>query len=223
VNRLDDDDDDMIRRGTGFDRDGSGLPPGTAAVSDFLEDLQALGTQRPPEPPAELATLLVGVTPLGAARRRLTHSRAVIAGAAAIAVLGTTGVAAANDSLPQPAQRMVSNVVNLLTPFHIDPPSPRPAPNRPEIPIAPAVTPSPTPINGSDDTSEESAGGSDDSSAPDRDPGGGPTVEGAGDESGAPNGSGTRRSNSDDAASDELTAPAGGAADSSPDREQADH
>lgn len=194
MNPLDDDYDDMVERRTEIDDGGSGLPPGTAALTLFFDDLRTLGIQPPPEPSTELAALFSGAVPLGAARRRLAHPRAVIAGAAAVAVLATTGAAAANDSLPQPAQRFVSRVINLVTPFHVDP-SPHPGTPVPEIPVAPAQTPSSsTPDGNGDDTNEPTRGRPDESSsAPELDDQTATTAGSTGDD--------TSRSEFDDAAS----------------------
>jgi hypothetical protein len=54
----------------------------------------------------------------------------VLAGAMTVAIaIPATGVAAANDSLPRPAERVVSRMVNDLTPFTIDPATDLPTPS----------------------------------------------------------------------------------------------
>ena len=131
-----------------------------AAVARFVTEMRALGEGPAPVPSPELAAILGGARP----RRLLTHRRParraqrprrVLAYATAAAVMvGAAGVAAANDTLPQPAQRVVSRVVNMLTPLHIDPSRPatpveppRPAPTK----TAPAAPPQ---VNESDSRSD---------------------------------------------------------------------
>jgi hypothetical protein len=66
------------------------------------------------------------------AARRPGYRRTVLAGALTVAVaLPATGVAAANDRLPRPAERVVSRMVNDLTPFTIDPATDLPTPTHP--------------------------------------------------------------------------------------------
>jgi hypothetical protein len=103
-------------------------------VMQFLNELRALGDAPAPAPSGDLAAVFAGATPLGLAgasrHRRSRRRRSVFAVAAVSAAAMTfTGVAAANDSLPQPAQQFVSTVVDDLTPFHIDPSRPGPAPS----------------------------------------------------------------------------------------------
>lgn len=93
-------------------------------VSMFLADLRALGGDEPPAPSAALEALFAGsgLTDIDARRRDARSRRRRVSfavAAAAITTVGLTGVAAANDTLPQPAQRVVSRLVNDLTPFHI--------------------------------------------------------------------------------------------------------
>lgn len=136
-------------------RAGSPSAGDPASVTQFLLDLRALGEGPVPEPSDELAALLGGVTLLARRRRHAwTVARRVALGAAVL-VAGTT-VAAASHSLPQPAQRVVSNVVDTLTPFHIDlqPRRHVPAPSAPpsvrdELPSLPVLPPP-----GDDGTSE---------------------------------------------------------------------
>jgi type IV secretory pathway VirB10-like protein len=168
--------------GAAADAPGAPAPGETAAVTRFLTDMRALGEAPAPTPTPELAALLDGAVPLDAVRRHLRRAlvRAVLV-AAAIIVAVT--VAAANHSLPQPAQRMVSNVVNELTPFHIDPvlpaadpvlppaPTRRPAPS-PKPPTSPAAprtaprnsvgVPAPAPVGGDRSSSDDRTSGGDD-------------------------------------------------------------
>lgn len=113
----------------------------TAGVARFVAELRALADGPAPAPSPALAALLGGAIPIGP--RRLRHRRAYLIGAAAASVVAMTAVAAAHDSLPQPAQLVVAHVVNVLTPFHIDPSSapgqePRTHPASPE-PGSPAT------------------------------------------------------------------------------------
>jgi len=119
----------------------------TATLTQFVTELRAFGDGPSPEPTPELDALLGGsaLTAL-AGRRRQRHPslqhRALIIGAVASAVITGTGVAAATDTLPQPAQRFVSGVVNDLTPFHLNAPGTERRKNH-RLPTAPAAKPSP--------------------------------------------------------------------------------
>ena len=110
-----------LARPTTLGREGA-----DADVAQFLAELHALGQCAAPTPSAELTALLGGARP---PRRRALRVVARTAVAVAAAVLASV-VAAANHDLPSPAQRVVSNVVNVLTPFHIEPPGPAPAPTQ---------------------------------------------------------------------------------------------
>lgn len=130
----DDDWDDMT--------DSTQLPGAGAALTGFLADLRALGEGPAPDPTPDLAAMLGGAVPL-ATRRRSRHAalvrRTMFTAAVTVAGLVLVSVAAASRVLPAPAQRVVSNVVNFATPFHIDP-DPGGAP--PTIP--PTTTPATT-------------------------------------------------------------------------------
>ncbi|MEO9239139.1 MAG: hypothetical protein ABI418_13740, partial [Jatrophihabitantaceae bacterium] len=147
------------------------------ALRLVLARLRATTPDSAPEPSGELLAALAAlrpgtVTPLAAGRsaRLIGHRRQsrtsryhkvilTVAGAAAVAV-PATGVAAANDGLPRPAERVVSRVVNDWTPFTIvtdDPPS-SPPHHRPA-----GSSPSPT---GTPTTSPRQSGESDDPSSP---------------------------------------------------------
>lgn len=92
----------------------------TAAVTRFLGELSSLAEVDAPSPTGELEAILAGI-PTRAARRRVLRRRLAVR-AALIAAATVAGLiaAAANHTLPAPAQRVVSNVVNTVTPFHID-------------------------------------------------------------------------------------------------------
>jgi len=113
------DDYDEMTDGQGVRRGAGGTAAAGDDVTRFLTELRALGDGPTPKPSPQLAAVLAGATPLLSSRRAL---RMVLRSAAVAAlVLGALVVAAANHSLPAPAQRVVSNVVNDLTPFHIGP------------------------------------------------------------------------------------------------------
>jgi hypothetical protein len=125
------------------DSGGAGAPPpGAAAVTMFLSDLKALGEDPAPEPSPQLAALLGGAVPLAPERRRVRARHLALGAAAALLVAGTGGAAAAGR-LPGPAQRMVSDVVDNLTPFSIPrggaPASPSGVPSGRQGPAAPVV------------------------------------------------------------------------------------
>lgn len=95
--------------------------PGTPALGRLLGELRALGTGPVPTPSAELDAYLGtprGVESLDARRHRRAR-RAALVGVAAACTVTLTGVAAASDVLPGPAQRVVSRVVNDTTGLHI--------------------------------------------------------------------------------------------------------
>lgn len=114
-------------------------------VTAFLGELGSFADVPPPEPSAELAAILDGRVALLGLRRGLLrrHRTGLAVAAAGVVLLSGTGVSAAHDGLPQPAQRYVSNVVNVLTPFHLDPSDPGPTP-KPHVPV-PGASTSPTP------------------------------------------------------------------------------
>lgn len=133
-----DDYDDMMD-GPGVRGEAGGRAvAGDDEVTRFLTELRALGDGPAPEPSPELAALLGGATPILA--RRAAVRIVVRTVAVAAVVLGVLVLAAANHSLPSPAQRVVSDVVNVLTPFDITDPSTSPAP----IPPRPSDKPHPT-------------------------------------------------------------------------------
>ena len=91
------------------------------ALRDLFAELGALADRPTPPIGDDLAALFAGATPLTAARSR--RSKAVKTGliglvTAGILAGGVTAAAAANE-LPTPAQRIVSRVINTLTPLEI--------------------------------------------------------------------------------------------------------
>lgn len=153
-------------------------------VARFLVALRALGDEPAPAPAHAVAALIGGVAPVRAhLYRRLAVRAALVAAAVLAALVG----AAANHSLPQPAQRVVSNVVNDLTPFDIGPGQPagppatpththKPEPDRSRADNDPSGTDEPSDQRGeSDDNSTGPTRGDDGSvepgSTPERDSG----------------------------------------------------
>ena len=145
-----------------FDDDLDAMTTGAGGaaplIGQFLVELRAFGDGQAPTPSAELSAAFAGATVLrGRRRRRLSLI------AAAAAVLLVVGVGAATTRLPQPAQSLVSRLVNVLTPYHLDPArEPARAPVLP-VPVttpgshrttAPAP-PSPTPTDDSPAPSQD--------------------------------------------------------------------
>lgn len=195
---------DEMTDGLGVRRTAGGQPAaGDDDITHFLTELRALGDGPPPEPSRELAALLAGAHPFFA--RRMLVQVAVRTALVAALVIGLLVAAAANHSLPQPAQKVVSHVVNVLTPFHIDPrdlppttpvPTPpplSPTPSRPVAPTSPSRPSSSEPEGG--DGSETGDGGS-------QGDGGGGSDDGAGSVGGQDDGSrdGYGQAGSDDGA-----------------------
>ncbi len=193
---------DEMTDGLGVRRTAGGQPAaGDDDVTHFLTELRALGDGPAPEPSRELAALLAGAHPFFA--RRVLVQVAVRTALVAAVVIGLLVAAAANHSLPQPAQKVVSHVVNVLTPFHIDP---RDLPPATTVPTAPPVSPSPAhpiaPVSPADPSSSEPEAGDDGG------PGGDDGGSGGGDNEGRSSGrtgdgsgdSGGQRGGSDDGA-----------------------
>jgi len=157
---------DEMTDGLGVRRTASGQPAaGDDDVTHFLTELRALGDGPAPEPSRELAALLAGAHPFFA--RRVLVQAAVRTALVAALVLGLLVAAAANHSLPQPAQKVVSHVVNVLTPFHIDSrdlppattvPTPPPVLPTPSHPVSPSPLPSPSPSRPSSSEPERGDG-----------------------------------------------------------------
>ena len=155
--------------------DGAGGAGGDLAA--LLGDLRQLANGPVPTPTDELAALLSqGLPGISSARRR-ARRRKIVAGVVigGVASLGLTGVAAANDRLPGGAQNVVSQVVDDLTPFHVEhkqtPTIPAPTPSHAR-PIGSALPPNsdvaPAPGNSGPSGSDDNGGGgsgSDDHSA----------------------------------------------------------
>ncbi len=131
---------------------------GDEPVGLLIDELRGVVADAAPAPSAALRQLLAGVAPEQVAaevrmpgadqaaailaalpaeevarRYRVgrTVTAAVVAGAT---ILGLTGVAAAHDVLPEPAETVLTAVVNKLTPFHIDPARVRPRVDRQGLP-----------------------------------------------------------------------------------------
>jgi hypothetical protein len=146
-------------------------------LATLLGGLRELANGPVPQPTDELATLLSqGLPGISTARRR-ARRRKIVAGVVigGVASLGLTGVAAANDRLPSQAQKVVSQVVENLTQFHVDhkqaPTSPASVPShaRPTDGVtAPNSAVEPTPGKPSPSASDDKGGvgsGSDEDSA----------------------------------------------------------
>ncbi|NYI46582.1 hypothetical protein BJ993_003662 [Nocardioides aromaticivorans] len=91
------------------------------AMRDLFAELSALADRPTPAVGDELAALFAGATPLAAARsRRNKAAKTGLIGLVTAGILagGVTAAAAANE-LPTPAQRIVSRVINTLTPLEI--------------------------------------------------------------------------------------------------------
>jgi hypothetical protein len=115
--------------------------------AQFLDDLRVLADIDAPEPTDELEQLFASTLPLEQrgrveagpaddARRPRAYDHPLLTAAAAVVLgLALLIAGAVTHRLPAYAQRLVSNVVNTLTPFHIDPvrtaPAPRPSKVRP--------------------------------------------------------------------------------------------
>jgi hypothetical protein len=129
-------DDDAREMGNtlGFDGGGTRDAASGAAVAQFIDDLRSLGEAEPPAPNAELAAVLQGA-PVPRRRQFAPGRKRVVVAVAASLLVGGTGVAAANGRLPQPAQRLVSDVVDNLTPFSV------PARSDSDGPSGPRTTP----------------------------------------------------------------------------------
>ena len=160
-----DDDLSEMSAAAGIHSDGSiaGNSQGSGEFSDpsplvtqFLTDLRALGDGPAPPPSDELAALFSGASSITAARQGRSvfarHRVGLVIAAAAMSTAALTGIAAAHDRLPQPAQTVVARVVNDLTPFHVDPSHVPPVTH----PSGPAATP--THVEPSEPAESEPAG-----------------------------------------------------------------
>ena len=96
-----------------------------AGVAEVLATLRSAVPEEPPTPSAELASLLTGVTAL----RPRWNSVAIASGLAAAVIL-SGGVAAANNSLPEPLQRFAHSVSEKVLPFEFPSPEDRHAQGR---------------------------------------------------------------------------------------------
>ena len=96
-----------------------------AGVAEVLATLRSAVPAEPPAPSVELASLLTGVTAL-----RPRRNTVAIASGLAAAVILSGGVAAANNSLPEPLQRFAHSVSEKVLPFEFPSPEDRHAQGR---------------------------------------------------------------------------------------------
>lgn len=100
---------------------------GDGAVAAAVCELRRSADRPVPTPSAALAALLASGLPLDTApiddlaRRRRRRYVALGIAAGGATTIALTGVAAANDALPSPAQGVVTDIVNNFTPFDITP------------------------------------------------------------------------------------------------------
>jgi hypothetical protein len=130
------------------------------ALTGLVAELRAVGAGAPPPVGDELEALFTGnAIPISSRRGRRV---AVIALVGAAALGGTLGTAAA-DSLPNPAQRFVSDVIGILTPFDLPTPADKVKPS-PKAPAHLTPTPAPQPTSHASESGDDSGGskGSDD-------------------------------------------------------------
>jgi hypothetical protein len=102
-----------------------------AASAQFLDEMRSLADIAAPEPSDELEALFGSALPLEQrgrpdatpvpAQHRVRRHPLLTAAAVFLLALAALITGAATHHLPAYAQRVVSNVVNTLTPFHIDP------------------------------------------------------------------------------------------------------
>jgi hypothetical protein len=87
-----------------------------------LAELRAGAARPAPEPSAALAAALARAAAADQLSKRRSRRRAIVIG---VAVAGTSslalsGVAAAHDALPAPAQGVISGIIDTLTPFRVN-------------------------------------------------------------------------------------------------------
>jgi hypothetical protein len=109
-------------------------PGADPVLAGFLHEMRTLADVAAPPTSDELEALFTSSLPLAQRgrpdRRRVPVVRPLLTPLlAAAAVVALLVLGAATHQLPAPAQRLISNVVNSVTPFHIDPE---------EHPVAPA-------------------------------------------------------------------------------------
>lgn len=124
-------------------------------LAEFLHDVHQLADVPAPVPSDELEALFASSWPLGERGRAPALSlrplrRLLVPLAVAASVVALLVAGAATHELPAPAQRLISDVVNAVTPFHIQPdprhvPStPAPPPGRPRSPRRQVPLPQPS-------------------------------------------------------------------------------
>lgn len=135
--------------------------PEEPSLSAFVADLSGLVPETAPEPSYRLAVLLEQGPPvkanalvpqMGVQRRTHRLRRLSLAG---VASLGLLLGAASVDTLPDPAQQVVSDVVGWVSPLELptphedqpvpDRPRPTPAPGASQPPTGPTPAPEPSP------------------------------------------------------------------------------
>ncbi|WP_439936583.1 hypothetical protein ACS3YM_11555 [Nocardia sp. N13] len=139
------------------------------ALAGLLAELRAVADQPAPAAGAELTALLAGAAPITPARaRRSRTASAVVIGLVSSGVLAGGVGAAAADQLPAPVQRVVSRVVDTLTPFEVPHPDQR-VPARHERDDDPPLPQAPADLDDTDDTDVSPPGtpGAPDPSRPD--------------------------------------------------------
>lgn len=136
------------------------------ALAGLLAELRAVADQPAPAAGPDLAALLAGAAPITPARtRRSRTASAVVIGLVSSGVLAGGVGAAAADELPAPVQRVVSRVIDTLTPFEVPHPDQR-VPARHERDDDPPLPQAPADLDDTDD-SDVSPPGASDPSRPD--------------------------------------------------------
>ena len=133
----------------------------SADLEPVLTALRSLAPETAPRPSAQLAALLAHPVAPPSYRPRRT---ALAALAAVVGSFTLTGVAAAANQLPEPAQQFVSDLSSKYLPFQFPEPAvvmeeapttePKPEPED-EAPVAPATTEEPSPEAPSEQPSEQ--------------------------------------------------------------------
>jgi hypothetical protein len=133
----------------------------SADLEPVLTALRSLAPEAAPQPSAQLAALLAHPVVPRSYRPRRTALAAV---AAVVGSFTLTGVAAAANQLPDPAQQFVSDLSSRYLPFQFPEPAvvieeapsrePTPEPED-EAPVAPATTEEPAPASPEDEKPEK--------------------------------------------------------------------
>ncbi len=182
---FDDDAVEALLSGQGDGLSGQGDGP----LAALLTDLRGVADRPAPVPSAALAELLRTGLPVDELARRRGR-RTLIAGAAAAGVAATlalSGVAAANDALPGPAEHVITDIINNLTPFDL---TPQPATSAPTEVHRPGHGRSGEPEPGDDRSGHDSGSGSGSDDGSGSGSGSGSSGGGSDDGSGSGSGSG---------------------------------